>query len=186
MMEKRSVYAPYNFVPFSSEVQLPYETVGELPRHDRLDPERKTGEIRIAMTAETPVFLSDGKEHFFRGANGAFMIPGSSVRGMVRENMQILGFGLVKPGEDLQDYQIYFREIASAKGSNAGGLKKYYGPLWGQTVNRENRTRSPSGCSRDISDGRGVDTAFTPQRGRISGSPDGIQMFSRFTPAYRK
>ena len=126
MMEKRSVYAPYNFVPFSSEVQLPYETVGELPRHDRLDPERKTGEIRIAMTAETPVFLSDGKEHFFRGANGAFMIPGSSVRGMVRENMQILGFGLVKPGEDLQDYQIYFREIASAKGSNAGGLKKYY------------------------------------------------------------
>ena len=122
MSEKKSVYAPYNFVPFSGKVQLPYETVAELPRHDRFDPERKTGEIQITMTAETPVFISDGNKdepHFFRGTNGTFMIPGSSVRGMVRENMQILGYGLVKSGEDLEDYQIYFREMAAARGSTA-------------------------------------------------------------------
>ena len=129
MSEKRSVYAPYNFVPFSGKVQLPYGTVEELPPHDRFDPERKTGEIQITMTAETPVFISNGDKdnpHFVRGANGAPMISGSSVRGMVRENMQILGFGLVRAEEDLEDYQIYFREMAAARGSNAEALKDYY------------------------------------------------------------
>ena len=129
MSEKRSVYAPYNFVPFSGKVQLPYGTVEELPPHDRFDPERKTGEIQITMTAETPVFISNGDKdnpHFVRGANGAPMISGSSVRGMVRENMQMLGFGLVRAEEDLEDYQIYFREMAAARGSNAEALKDYY------------------------------------------------------------
>lgn len=139
MSEKKSVYAPYNFVPFSGKVQLPYETVAELPRHDRFDPERKTGEIQITMTAETPVFISDGNKdepHFFRGTNGTFMIPGSSVRGMVRENMQILGYGLVKSGEDLEDYQIYFREMAAARGSTAETLKKYYQTALGVETKR--------------------------------------------------
>ena len=40
--------------------------------------------------------------------------------------MQILGFGLVRPEEDLQDYQILFREVATSKHSNKGKLKDYY------------------------------------------------------------
>ena len=148
MSEKKPVHAPYNFVPFSGKVQQPYESVTELPRHDCFDPQRKTGEICLTMTAETPVFISDGDEkypHFFRGANGSFMIPGSSVRGMVRENMQILGFGLVKPGEDLEDYQIYFREMAAAHGTNAESLKKYY-----QTALGTETKRSESGKTYTI------------------------------------
>ena len=34
----------------------------------------------------------------FPGSDGKYQIPGSTVRGMVRENMQILGYGLVRPG----------------------------------------------------------------------------------------
>lgn len=115
-------FAPYNFVPFSNRI-LPYE--GELPPHDKIDPSLHTGEIELTMTAQTPVFVSGGGDApgFFRTPAGRFAIPGSTVRGMTRENMQILGFGLIRGGEDIKDYQIYFRDMA---GRSDSGAKKYY------------------------------------------------------------
>ena len=129
MAADKRVRAPYNFIPLSDKVLLPYESVESLPAHDRMDPSLKTGEICVTMVADTPVFVSDGDRndpHFFRGSNGKYMIPGSTIRGMVRENMQILGFGLMRPGEDLKDIQIFFRDFASASGSRDDPLKKYY------------------------------------------------------------
>lgn len=122
------VHAPYNFVPFSEKILFRYAGIEELPPHDRIDPALHTGEIHVTLRAETPVFVSDGDEepHFFKGPDGKYQIPGSTVRGMVRENMQILGYGLVRPGEDLDDYQIYFREMAGARGGTRGDLKEYY------------------------------------------------------------
>lgn len=129
MAVDKRVRAPYNFIPLSDKVLLPYDSVESLPAHDRIDPSLKSGEIHVTMVADTPVFVSDGNKndpHFFRGSNGKYMIPGSTIRGMVRENMQILGFGLMRPGEDLKDVQIYFRDFASASGSRDDPLKKYY------------------------------------------------------------
>ena len=129
MAVDKRVRAPYNFIPLSDKILLPYDSVESLPAHDRIDPSMKTGEICVTMVADTPVFVSDGDKndpHFFRGSNGKYMIPGSTIRGMVRENMQILGFGLMRPGEDLEDIQIYFRDFASASGSRDDPLKKYY------------------------------------------------------------
>lgn len=139
-MADRVVRAPYNFVPFSNRVLLPYEDASELPEHDALRKDLKTGEVHITLRAETPVFVSDGNKddpHFFRGANGEYMIPGSTIRGMLRENMQILGYGLVKPGEDLEDYQIYYRELAAASDSTGNALKKHYQ----STLNIESKAR---------------------------------------------
>lgn len=129
MAADKRVRAPYNFIPLSDKILLPYDSVESLPAHDRIDPSLKTGEICVTMVADTPVFVSDGDKndpHFFRGSNGKYMIPGSTIRGMVRENMQILGFGLMRPGEDLEDIQIFFRDFASASGSRDDPLKKYY------------------------------------------------------------
>ena len=129
MAADKRVRAPYNFIPLSDKVLLPYDSVESLPAHDRIDPSLKSGEIHVTMVADTPVFVSDGDRndpHFFRGSNGKYMIPGSTIRGMVRENMQILGFGLMRPGEDLEDIQIFFRDFASASGSRDDPLKKYY------------------------------------------------------------
>lgn len=129
MAADKRVRAPYNFIPLSDKVLLPYDSVESLPAHDRIDPSLKSGEIHVTMVADTPVFVSDGDRndpHFFRGSNGKYMIPGSTIRGMVRENMQILGFGLMRPGEDLKDVQIFFRDFASASGSRDDPLKKYY------------------------------------------------------------
>lgn len=156
--ERKPVRAPYNFIPFHTKgrsgtpgavektrmekVLIRYPDIAELPRHDVIDPELKTGEIHVTMRAETPVFVSDGHKkkeigkdgtitykddpHFFKGANGKFMLPGSTIRGMVGESMRILGYGLVRPGEDLEDYQIYFREMSAATGSAGDALKQYY------------------------------------------------------------
>lgn len=115
-------YAPYNFVPFNDRV-LDYEP--ELPKHDTLQKDFKTGEIHVTLRADTPIFISDGNKDFVRGANDTYMIPGSTIRGMLRENMQILGYGMVKQGEDLEDYQIYYRELAGI-GETRKALRKYY------------------------------------------------------------
>ena len=113
---RSKVRAPYNFVPFANKVLLRYAGPEELPRHDRMDPALKSGEIHVTMTADTPVFVSDGRDNFFRAPNGQYALPGSTIRGMVRQNMQILGFGCVHPGEDFEDVQIYFREMAAGRG----------------------------------------------------------------------
>ena len=133
-MAEFKVHAPYNFVPFSNQVLLRYARPEELPPHNVIDPALKTGEIHITMAADTPCFVSDGDKntpHFFRTPDGHYALPGTTIRGMIRENIQILGFGAVCPGEEMKDYQIYFREIAAAKGSVGGPLKNYYQTVLG-------------------------------------------------------
>ena len=124
---ENTVRAPYNFVPFTERQPfMRYTDVSELPAHDKLCAELLTGEIHLTLTAETPVFVSDGQENadFFRGANGNYMIPGSTIRGMVRENMQILGDGLVLKDEDLEDLMLTYREVAGVGVKEK--LRKHY------------------------------------------------------------
>lgn len=145
MAENSVVHAPYNFVPFSDKV-LSYQ--GEVPAHDSTDPALKTGEIHVTLEAVTPVFVSDGNKndpHFIKGPNGRFMLPGSTIRGMARQNMQILGFGLVRPGEDLEDKRVFYREIAAARNSTSGELKDYY-----HSVLAVKPHVSPSGTSYSV------------------------------------
>lgn len=126
MPNSTTVRAPYNFVPFSTRV-LEYR--GEIPAHDAVDPALKTGEIHVTLTADTPVFVSDGGKgdpRFFRGPDGQLQIPGSTIRGMVRQNMQILGFGLVRPGEDIEDRRFFYRKLACPRDTVFFGLKDHY------------------------------------------------------------
>ena len=159
--------APYNFVPFhtkgdekqgtrSERVFIRYGSPEEIPGHDKFDPSLLTGEIQVTLQAETPVFVSNGEKRdatgFLQGPDGQYMIPGSTIRGMVRENMQILGFGAVREGEDLKDRQIYFREIAAASDSTGDPLKKYYKEALDIAVRRD-RGRTPFSLPRRVSAG---------------------------------
>lgn len=129
MAENSIVRAPYNFVPFSNKV---LEYPGEIPGHDSTDPELKTGEIHVTLKAATPVLVWDGKDgkdkekHFIKGPNGKYMVPGSTIRGLVRQNMQILGFGLVRPGKDLENKRLFYRRLADGTNTVYGALKKHY------------------------------------------------------------
>lgn len=128
-------HAPYNFAPFSSKILTPAankDILLEEAGHDKIRSDRLTGEIRVTLEAETPVFVSNGTREadktlrFFRDAQGRFCIPGSTVRGLLRQNMKILSFGVIRPGEDVENQRLYFREMASSGHSVRGELKDYY------------------------------------------------------------
>ena len=98
-----------HFVPFSGTVIRRYEDHRFLPGHDRLDPRRLHGEIHVTLEALSPVMISDGRCRWENGAKIALFsadarnrcrIPGSSLRGLIRQNMQILGLGCVCTGRN--------------------------------------------------------------------------------------
>lgn len=138
---KSAAHAPYNFVPFSNLV-LACDADDALPGHDRIDPALKTGEIHLTMRAGTPVFVSDGNadqndQHFFRTPGGRYALPGSTVRGMVRANMQILGFGAMRPGTEFENRRFFFRRVGDSRDSVTRSLKDdYSGRLDVQTMKK--------------------------------------------------
>lgn len=135
----KKVYAPYNFVPFGKRILERYASLEELPPHNRLDPDLLSGELRVTLTAETPVFISNGQGRdaetntptpdtvdFYKGGNGCYQIPASTLRGMLRETMQILGLGQVQAGRDVEDHYLYYRALADARDSLKGDLAQSY------------------------------------------------------------
>ncbi|MDO5132256.1 MAG: TIGR03986 family CRISPR-associated RAMP protein, partial [Eubacteriales bacterium] len=123
------VGAPYNFVPVPKPFAVRPEkgdsglTLGEGNpgiRHDLIDPSLYTGELHYTAEAMTHLFISDGTKHkdntdiypqFVRDLYGRLILPGSSVRGLIRSNAQILGMGDI--GGDVDDYSLLFRAVAT-------------------------------------------------------------------------
>jgi CRISPR-associated protein (TIGR03986 family) len=97
------VTAPYNFVPFADTVVSPdwHDAVSmDHPFEDGL-----CGELELTLTAHSPIMVGneklDGVTEFFRNHRG-LAIPGSSLKGMVRNVMEIAGFGkMPQPNERL-------------------------------------------------------------------------------------
>lgn len=121
------VGAPYNFVPFSKDVY--HYPKGKQTKHNDMSEELLSGEISYEMTAKTPVFVGDGRkdgkgtELFHKNERGSYVIPGSTVRGLIRNNVQILGLSEI--GDDVDDYALMYRAVAS------GMEKKRYGETLG-------------------------------------------------------
>lgn len=122
---------PYNFVSLPEKPVVRYKNMEELPAHNshrgRDNAELLSGYIEYVLKAEMPIIVSDAskKEHrkaeFFENLRGEKAIPGNSIRGMLRTNMQILSFSNVlgsrgKDGvfknSDIQDSRFLFRDIA--------------------------------------------------------------------------
>ena len=119
---ERNAEAPYNFVPLISEV-----VAGEIAEVSQaaykehvLAHGKNTGYIDLEITSKSPLFIGGNGEKFF-APSGKPMIPGSSIRGMVKNLFKIITCGSMRPGEDIEDKTIYFRGLA-AKGS----LGRYY------------------------------------------------------------
>lgn len=103
------VGAPYNFVPFYDKVyQYPDH---KLTSHNSVEENLITGEITYKITAETPIMIDDGTNHFFTDAKGRYAIPGSTMRGLIRNNVQVLG--LCSYEDDIDDYALMYRNVAN-------------------------------------------------------------------------
>lgn len=91
------IKAPYNFVPLAQKVVFPdwaSKISIDHPFEDGI-----SGTINVKYTAQTPIFIGNGKENDnspisnYKSANGKYAIPGSTLRGMLRNVIEIASFG---------------------------------------------------------------------------------------------
>ncbi len=107
--------APYNFVPLPEKV-LPaqFESVESFKTHINLVG-NLSGEILLDIETLTPLFIGGSGSKSFAPV-GTPIIPGSSLRGMLKNIFKIVTCGAFrgktgsqKKGEDFNDEHIYFR-----------------------------------------------------------------------------
>ena len=98
------ITAPYNFVPLNKEVYTPYWA--DLVSHDIPFEDGESGEIDITITAKSPIFIKDSKnKEEFCNHNGQYYIPSSSIKGMVRNVLEIMSFSKLR--EEVFDDNTY-------------------------------------------------------------------------------
>lgn len=135
------VGAPYNFVPFSNRV---YEYPKEKKvKQNAVADGLLTGEISYEITAKTPIMVDDGTGKFHKNPDGKYSIPGSTMRGLIRNNVQILGFSSFY--EDIDDYALMYRNVASGAKQDKDRYNKILG-----TSNQDDEMR---GIARNVKAG---------------------------------
>lgn len=135
----RRAVAPYNFVELPDQVvpaSLPLD-------HDRYYGDRLTGKIECTLTTASPLYIRCGltSEQFQReqqtkdlpdffytnSVNQPPVIPGSSLRGMLRTLVEIISFSKFERLSNNQKF--FFRAVAAKKDDPlASEYKKYISP----------------------------------------------------------
>ncbi|CAA6815313.1 MAG: DUF324 domain-containing protein [uncultured Sulfurovum sp.] len=123
------ITAPFNFVPLSEKVFFP--DWANKVSHDIPFADTQSGVIEISMTAKSPIFVrdhEDGEE--FCHHNDVKYIPGSSVKGMIRNVLEIMSFSKMSQLDDdtyavrdLRNRELYMSKMTPEK-TMCGWLKK--------------------------------------------------------------
>lgn len=138
----RKAVAPYNFVELPEKIVL----AEPLPDGDRYYLDRHTGQIKCTLTTKSPLYIRCGltpddfssfgdasnedltseqrqkNAEFFQHPNSSKpILPGSSIRGMLRTLVEIVGFGKIEQVSDQQKF--FFRAVAA---DQKDPLKKPY------------------------------------------------------------
>ncbi|WP_293334371.1 TIGR03986 family CRISPR-associated RAMP protein [Microcoleus sp. CAWBG58] len=142
--ENRQAIAPYNFVELADRVVEVTEDY--LPKSNCYDPKRHTGKIDCTLTTSSPLYIrcgltteefKDGKEakelpdFFHTNPNTKTqkpVIPGSSLRGMLRTLVEIISFSKIERVSARQHF--FFRAVATTENDDslAQAYKKYINP----------------------------------------------------------
>lgn len=109
----QEVHAPYHFVPLSKWVYMP--DWAYLVSHDHPFEDGHSGVIEYTLTNKTPLCVGDTKdEHgvlkFARDPMGNPVIPGSSLKGMIRNVLEIASFGKFSA---VDNQRFSYRDISS-------------------------------------------------------------------------
>lgn len=112
--------APYNFVSLPTNAKVIANNTKELQSHGEINKKKNSGYIEYEIENITPLIIGKGKEnrndknvYFFKNDKGQYTIPGSTIRGLLRNNMAILSFSNVS--EDIEDGRFYFRSFGKDK-----------------------------------------------------------------------
>ena len=97
--------APYNFVPLNDKVFFPdKETWTDKISHDVPFKDGESGFITLEIKAESPIFVRNGnknkEETAFSNINGNYFIPSTSIKGMIRNVLEIMSFGKMQFVDD--------------------------------------------------------------------------------------
>lgn len=126
--DERAALAPYNFVPLPERV-VPAEQQAPLDQ-SRYHPDRFTGRIECTLTTESPLFVrcgltpeqlaegldaKDRPDFFYTASADTPVIPGSSLRGMLRALVEIAAYGKV---DRVTDRPRFFYRAVAAKGDD--------------------------------------------------------------------
>ncbi len=131
------IHAPYNFVPLSKKVFFPEwaeQVSQDIPFSDGI-----SGEITCTLTAASPIYVRNGgnwtheeimanqaheAQSFFKVGN-EYIIPGTSLKGMLRNVIEIISFGKMGRVDehrysvrDLQNPAIYGNFMTETTGPN--------------------------------------------------------------------
>jgi CRISPR-associated protein (TIGR03986 family) len=123
------ITAPFNFVPLSEKVFFP--DWAEKVSHDIPFEDSQSGSIDITITAKSPIFIRDHeKQEEFCQHNGEYYIPSSSVKGMVRNVLEIMSFSKMSiynddtyAVRDLRNRELYMSKM-TPDNTFCGWLKK--------------------------------------------------------------
>ena len=118
---RKPAKAPYNFVPLHKKVV----EAQNIPEFDKYHKDRYSGYIELSITTKTPIYIRrDKEEHdFFSIKNGSPIIPGSSLRGMVRTLVEIVSFGKFSFVDSKR--RLYYRDVAGRSDSTLKYIYSY-------------------------------------------------------------
>lgn len=106
---RETAMTPYNFIPFPKNVIYRYDKFENLPSHGFEENNKlKSGFIEYTVESKSPLFIGNGNKEFFN-IEGKYMIPGSSIRGRVRTNAEILSYA--KP-QFIGEQTFWYRALA--------------------------------------------------------------------------
>ncbi|MFT6907836.1 MAG: CRISPR-associated protein (TIGR03986 family) [Oleiphilaceae bacterium] len=106
----QDIHAPYHFVPLSKWVYMP--DWAHLVSHDHPFKDGVSGSIDYTLTNATPLLVGGEQENnlvkWARTPDGTPVIPGSSLKGMIRSVMEIATFGKFA---NIDDAQFAYRDM---------------------------------------------------------------------------
>jgi len=119
--------APYRFVPLSALVMLP--DWADLVSHDMPFADGVSGELSYRITAHTRLCVggeqkpasqeAPGEVYFYRTPDGEPAIPGSSLKGMLRNVLEIASFARFR---QVEDQHLGVRDISDSKNFYCGAM----------------------------------------------------------------
>lgn len=134
-----AIHAPYNFIPLADWVYFP--AWAEAASHDLPFADGLSGTLEFTLTAATPLLVAGeqdgGDKRFLRAPDGRYMIPGSTLRGAIRNVMEIATFA--KMGL-IDDRHLGVRDLS-------GGLPAYAKAMT-ERVGKAFRARAETGWLR--------------------------------------
>ena len=142
--ESAWAYAPYNFVPFPEKRMVRYEDFEQLPKHDEAGPGTDgllSGEVTFRIVARTPILVAEGNKKqgdkgkesrnpkFNKDVDSRYEIPGSTLRGLIRSAVGIIGHSDLRDGvasKEQREYTLMYRGLADAKIKGLNARKEAY------------------------------------------------------------